>query len=44
VDARSTHVAASPAKVFAALEHIGGEEGWHYANWLWTLRGWLAPR
>ena len=41
VDARSTHVAASPAKVFAALEHIGGEEGWYYANWLWTLRGWL---
>jgi hypothetical protein len=41
VDARSTHVAASPAKVFVALEHIGGEKGWHYANWLWTLRGWL---
>jgi len=41
VDARSTHVAASPAKVFAALEHIGGKEGWHYANWLWTLRGWV---
>jgi uncharacterized protein YbjT (DUF2867 family) len=41
VDARSTHVAASPDKVFVALEHIGGEEGWHYANWLWTLRGWL---
>jgi uncharacterized protein YbjT (DUF2867 family) len=41
VDSRSRHVAASPAKVFAAVERIGGKTGWHYANWLWTLRGWL---
>jgi uncharacterized protein YbjT (DUF2867 family) len=41
VDSRSAHVAASPAKVFAAVERIGGAAGWHYANWLWTLRGWL---
>ena len=41
VDSRSTRVAASPAKVFAAVEQIGGATGWHYANWLWTLRGWL---
>lgn len=41
VDSRSTHVAASPAAVFAAVERIGGAAGWHYANWLWTLRGWL---
>ena len=41
VDSRSTHVAAAPAKVFAAFEQIGGATGWHYANWLWTLRGWL---
>jgi uncharacterized protein YbjT (DUF2867 family) len=41
VDSRSTHVVASPARVFAAVEQIGGAAGWHYANWLWTLRGWL---
>jgi uncharacterized protein YbjT (DUF2867 family) len=41
VDSRSTQVAASPAKVFAAVERIGGAAGWHYANWLWMLRGWL---
>jgi len=41
VDSRSTHVAASPATVFAQVESIGGADGWHYANWLWTLRGWL---
>jgi len=27
--------------VFAAVERIGGATGWYYANWLWTLRGWL---
>jgi uncharacterized protein YbjT (DUF2867 family)/uncharacterized protein YndB with AHSA1/START domain len=41
VDSRSAQVAASPAQVFAAVERIGGSAGWHYANWLWTLRGWL---
>jgi uncharacterized protein YbjT (DUF2867 family) len=41
VDARSAHVAASPAKLFAAVERIGGGTGWYYATWLWTLRGWL---
>ena len=41
VDSRSTAVATSPAQVFAAVERIGGAAGWHYANWLWTWRGWL---
>jgi uncharacterized protein YbjT (DUF2867 family) len=41
VDSRCTQVAASPAEVFAAVERIGGAVGWYFANWLWTLRGWL---
>jgi uncharacterized protein YbjT (DUF2867 family) len=41
VDSRSIRVAASLARVFATVEQIGGTAGWHYANWLWTLRGWL---
>jgi hypothetical protein len=41
VDSRSAQVAASPEKVFAVVERIGGAAGWYYANWLWTLRGWL---
>ena len=41
VDSRSTLVAAPPSAVFAAVERIGGATGWYYANWLWTLRGWL---
>jgi uncharacterized protein YbjT (DUF2867 family) len=41
VDSRSMTVLAEPSAVFAAVESIGGATGWYYANWLWTLRGWL---
>jgi uncharacterized protein YbjT (DUF2867 family) len=41
VDSRSITVAADPCALFAAVERIGGATGWYYANWLWTLRGWL---
>jgi hypothetical protein len=41
VDSRTVTVAASPAAAFAAVERIGGENGWYYAQLLWLLRGWL---
>jgi len=41
VDSRTVTVAASPAAAFAAVERIGGDNGWYYAQWLWRLRGWL---
>ncbi|HRY46719.1 MAG TPA: SDR family oxidoreductase [Candidatus Paceibacterota bacterium] len=41
LDSRAIHVAASPARVFETVQRIGGPSGWPYANWLWTLRGWL---
>ncbi|MSO23074.1 MAG: DUF2867 domain-containing protein, partial [Acidobacteria bacterium] len=41
VDSRTATVATSPAAAFAAIERIGGENGWYYAQWLWRLRGWL---
>jgi len=41
VDSRSVHVGAPASKAFATVESLGGPTGWHYANWLWTLRGWL---
>jgi uncharacterized protein YbjT (DUF2867 family) len=41
VDSRSVRVAASSSQVFATVEGLGGAAGWPYANWLWTLRGWL---
>ena len=41
VDHRHAIVAVSPARAFAAIERIGGPNGWYACNWLWTLRGWM---
>ena len=41
VDSRSVRVSASSKRLFARVESLGGAAGWHYANWLWTLRGWM---
>ena len=34
-------VAASPKEAFAAVCRIGGETGYHYADWLWRIRGYI---
>jgi len=39
VERRQRAVAASPEQVFAAVERLGGEAGWPYANLLWRVRG-----
>lgn len=41
VDTRTVTVVASPAAAFAAIERIGGSNGWYYGDALWQLRGWL---
>jgi len=41
VDSRSACVRASPEAASRVIERIGGRTGWYYADWLWTLRGWL---
>jgi len=41
VDHRHQVISVSPERAFAAIERIGGTNGWYAANWLWTLRGWL---
>jgi uncharacterized protein YbjT (DUF2867 family) len=41
VDHRHQVVAVSPERAFAAIERIGGTNGWYACDWLWTLRGWL---
>lgn len=41
IDHRCVQVDARPEKVFQVISMMGGENGWPYANWLWTLRGWL---
>ncbi len=41
VDSRSLHVEANPETLFGVVERLGGETGWHYGDWLWSLRGML---
>ena len=41
IDHNCDGVDASPEKVFQIISAMGGKNGWLYANWLWTLRGWL---
>jgi hypothetical protein len=41
VDSRVIHADCAPDQAFAAVERIGGANGWYYGDWLWTLRGFL---
>jgi uncharacterized protein YbjT (DUF2867 family) len=41
VDSRTITVAVPPAQAFAPIRRIGGQVGWYYGNWLWSLRGFL---
>ena len=41
IDHNCEKVDAPPPKVFRVISAMGGKNGWLYANWLWTLRGWL---
>ena len=34
-------VNAFPERVYRVFTAMGGRNGWPYANWLWSLRGWL---
>lgn len=39
VDSRVASVSAPPERAFEVIEAIGGQNGWYYGNWLWSLRG-----
>jgi uncharacterized protein YbjT (DUF2867 family) len=39
VDSRTTQVPVPPAQAFAPIQHIGGENGWYFASFLWQIRG-----
>jgi hypothetical protein len=41
VDSRTITVAVPPERAFAPIRRIGGETGWYYGDWLWSLRGFL---
>jgi hypothetical protein len=40
-DIREVAIDASPQAVFRAVCRLGGQHGWHGANWLWIIRGWM---
>ncbi|MFO0912077.1 MAG: SDR family oxidoreductase [Pirellulales bacterium] len=41
VDSRTVTVAIPPEQAFAPIRRIGGQTGWYYGDWLWSLRGFL---
>jgi hypothetical protein len=41
VDSRTVAVAVPPEQAFAPIRRLGGQTGWYYGNWLWSLRGFL---
>jgi len=41
VDSRTIKVGVPPQRAFTQIRRIGGRTGWYFADWLWTLRGFL---
>lgn len=41
VDSRSVTVSVGPADAFGPIRRIGGKQGWYFASFLWTIRGWI---
>jgi uncharacterized protein YbjT (DUF2867 family) len=41
IDSRTVSVPVSSDQAFAPIREIGGKQGWYYANFLWTIRGWI---
>lgn len=41
VDSRTVDVPIPVEQAFAPIRRIGGKQGWYYASWLWSLRGFL---
>jgi uncharacterized protein YbjT (DUF2867 family) len=41
VDSRTAPAPVEPDVAFDVVQRIGGKNGWFFANWLWTLRGWI---
>lgn len=41
IDSRTARTKLSVDEAFHPIARIGGETGWYYGNWLWSLRGFL---
>jgi uncharacterized protein YbjT (DUF2867 family) len=40
-DVRETIIDAPPEHVYDLIGNVGGKNGWLYANFLWSVRGWI---
>lgn len=40
-EARAVRVEATPEALWEGVSSLGGENGWFYHEWMWTLRGWV---
>lgn len=41
VDSRTITIPVPPEQAFTPIRRIGGDTGWYYGNWLWSLRGFM---
>ena len=41
IDSRVAELRADPQTAFGPIRRIGGETGWYYAEWLWSIRGFV---
>lgn len=39
IDCQQAVVDVDPARAFAPVRRIGGDQGWYFATWIWYLRG-----
>lgn len=39
IDSRTANVSVDPTVAFGAVQRIGGQNGWYFANSLWRIRG-----
>ncbi len=40
-DSRRVVLNGQPEEIWPAVSSIGGEVGYYYADWLWSIRGWI---
>lgn len=41
IDSRRVDVDCSPSEAFTPIRVIGGKNGWYYADWMWSFRGFI---
>ena len=41
IDSRTIEVDVPVEEAFTPIRRIGGQTGWYYGNWLWSLRGFM---